>query len=1127
MKVYTTLFYLLVAFLGYGQSNSVLSKGNWYKFSIDTTGVFKIDNNFLNQLGINSNSIDPKNIKIFGNGGTMLPEIVNSPRINDLKENAIYVHGQDDGVFNNDDYILFYGKGPHDWEVSPITEETNHRQNIYSDKSYYFLIIDDTPGKRIQNLNQPNQTSIRTITSFDDFIFYERETKNLFEVGRLWFGEDFSSENFQTFSIPFPNQLANSNIKIKVSTVANSSLSSQMSISSSGTNLTTLNFPPSSSSGVTSLAILRTSEVSIPSSSSNTIQIELDYNNGGLPSAEAYLDFIEISGKKNLIVQTNQFNFRSFEAFNTNGIVQFDIQGNNIDKVWDVSDHTTPKNIENNGNSGIFSFKTNGNILDEFIAIPSNSFYTPSIEETYPIENQDLHSLENIQYLVITNDDLYNEARRLTDYHENNSNLSSVAVKLNQIYNEFSSGSPDVTAIRDFIKQLYDNSSSARKLRYVCFLGDSSYDYKDRLANNNNVVPTFHATQSFDYVSSYVTDDYFVMIDPSDGSMLTSNDIDIASGRIPVTSPQEAKQVIDKILNYYSSKSFGDWRNSITLLADDIDQDADRTLQAGLEEVADSIKRNKPFYNINKLYADAFRQETTSGGERYPQVKNAISNTIEKGTLVFDYFGHGGEDGLADERLLEIPQIEALNNFNTLPLFITVTCEFSRFDNPSRDTAGEKLFLNKNGGAVSMITTTRNVFISLGERFNKELTRDVLDFNNRDLTISENLIETKNRTSSSQKYFIYYFGDPAMKLAIPKPNIKLTKINDKDITQSIDTLKALSRVSIEGIVTDDSDNILSNFNGSLSTTIYDKSVDKQTLDNDGFGVINTFDSQESKLFRGKSSVNNGVFKFEFIVPKDIKIAFGKGKISLYANNKSIDKGGANFDVTIGGINPDAPEDNIGPELQAFLNDESFVDGGTTNASPNLLINLADPSGINTSITAVDHDIVAILDNNESDPIVLNDYYQTELDDFTKGNVSYKLRDLSEGLHTLRIKAWDTYNNSSEITLSFVVVSDSELNISNVLNYPNPFVNYTEFWFNHNKPNEPLEVRVQIFTVSGKLVKTINQISQTTGNLSRSITWNGLDDFGNKIGKGVYVYKLNVRSTVSNGTFEKYEKLVIL
>ncbi|HAO15920.1 MAG TPA: hypothetical protein DDE71_10260, partial [Tenacibaculum sp.] len=700
-------------------------------------------------------------------------------------------------------------------------------------------------------------------------------------------------------------------------------------------------------------------------------------------------------------------------------------------------------------------------------------------------------------------------------------------VLLDQIYNEFSSGSPDITAIRDFIKHLYDSSSPSKKLKYVCFFGDSSYDFKDRLTLNNNIVPTFHAKQSFDLTSSYVTDDYYTMIEASEGNMLVEDSIDIATGRIPVSSALEAKQVIDKILNYYTPKSFGDWRNTITLVADDIDQNADKTLQTGLEEIADSIKKNKPFFNIKKLYADAFKQETTSGGERYPQVKNAISDAIEKGTLVFNYFGHGGEDGLADERILENPQIQKFKNLNTLPLFITVTCEFSRFDNHLRDTAGEKLFLNKNGGAVSMITTSRNIYISNGAIFNKKLNKHVLEFENKNLSIAQNLMVTKNLSRTQQKYFIFYFGDPAMKLATPSPNIKLTKINQKAISESLDTLKALSKISIEGVVTDNSGNIIPNFNGILSTTIFDKSINKQTLDNDGFGITNTFDLQESKLFKGNASIKNGYFKFNFIVPKDIKIAFGKGKVSLYAHNNNYDKRGVNTDIIIGGIEQNAPEDTTGPEIRAFLNNESFVNGDLTNASPNLIIHLEDSSGINTSLTAVDHDIIAILDDNESNPINLNDYYQTELDNFTKGSISYKLRELSEGTHRLRIKAWDTYNNSSETTLSFVVVNDLKLNISRVLNYPNPFVNYTEFWFNHNKPNEPLEVQIQIFTVSGKLIKTINGVSQTLGNLSNTINWDGLDDFGNRVGKGVYVYKLSVKSTVSNDTFKKFDKLVVM
>lgn len=1124
-SLFILLFFIL---FGYSQNrNSVLANGTWYKFAVDTTGVFKIDASFLKELGININNINPKNLKIYGNGGRLLPELASTFRNNDIQENAIFVKGEEDNKFNEDDYILFYGIGPHSWNIDLLNETASHIQNIYSNKSYYFLTVSDTSGKRINKNSPITGSSTLTINEFDDFIFYEKEEINLLAVGRQWFGESFNTNNEQTFSIPFNNIVTNSNVKIKVTAVAQSSTSSNMNISSNGNNLPTISFPPVFGSTSSGLARYGESQRTI-NTSNNNLDIKLSYNNNGNPSARAYLDYIEVIGKKKLIVNDKQFSFRSFSEAKNPGIVNYIIENSsNIFAVWDVTNSLNPISIENeDAGTRFFSFKSNTPNLKEYVLLNKNDFYKPTQIQNKTVQNQNLHSLSNIEYLIITTETLLNEAKKLTDYHKNNNNLTTKVVNLLQIYNEFSSGSPDIVGIRDFIKHLNDNSSS-KKLKYVCFLGDSSYDFKDRIANNNNIIPTFHARESFDLVSSYVTDDFFVMIDDNDGEMKGIDDIDIASGRIPVTTVQQANQVITKILSYYNTDSFGDWRNTITLVADDIDDSSDTSLQSGLEEVADSIKKYKPIFNVNKIYADAFKQENSSGGERYPDVKNAVTNAIEKGSLVFDYFGHGGEDGLASERILEIPQIQSFNNIKTLPLFITVTCEFSRFDNPLRDTAGEQLFLNPNGGAVSMITTTRDVFISLGETFNKELTKYVLDFDNSDNTISENLIKTKNETTSNQRFFIYFFGDPAMKLAIPKPDIRINKVNGVDISQPIDTLKALSKIKLEGTITNTSGVLLNNYNGTIFTTIFDKPIDKNTLDNDGFGIINTFDSQESKIFRGKSSVVNGNFNFEFIVPKDIKIAVGKGKISLYAQDQKEEKSGVNFDIDVGGINENAPEDNTGPEVQLFMNDESFIDGGITNTSPNLIVKLSDISGINTSITAVDHDIVAIIDGNESAPIILNDFYETELNDFTKGNVKFQLRDLSVGKHTLKIKAWDTYNNSSEATLSFEVVSDTKLILNNVLNYPNPFVNYTEFWFNHNRPNEPLNVQVQIFTISGKLVKTMNQTIQTTGGLSRSITWNGLDDFGNKIGKGVYIYKMKVTSTINNLSSEKYEKLVIL
>ena len=1113
---------------GFSQSSSsVLSTGNWYKFSIDTTGVFKIDNALLQKMGINTANLDPRNIKIYGNGGAMLPQLNSDFRHDDLVENAIFVSGEDDGVFNEEDFILFYGKGPHGWELNPSLETANHQQNIYSDKSYYFLTISNSAGKRISSKPEVTDSATKTITRFDDFLFYEKEQRNLFAIGTQWFGEDFSVNDTQNFTFEFKNIDVNSPIELKVRGSAISALNSAMNISVNTQNAFSISYPKVTTGSLTlGYANHNSSRLSVNSS---TIDVSIAYNNNGNPGAKAYLDYIEVKGKKILTADGKQFSFRSFETFKTSGIVEFQVaNSNNIFGLWDVTDFVNPQKVLNSSSGADFVFKATGGVLNEFIVLNENDYFIPEVTDNALISNQNLHGIKDINYIIITNAELANQAQRLADFHQQNSGLTTQVVQLSKVYNEFASGSPDITGIRDFIKHVYTtNTSNKGKLKYVCFFGDGSYDFKDRITDNNNIVPVYESEQSFNLATSYVTDDYFVMLDANEGLMLASATIDVATGRIPVSSVQQATDVVDKILSYYNKSAFGDWRNTITLLADDIDASGEETLQLGMEKIADSIKKNKPTFNVNKIYADAFKQETSSGGERYPQVNNALTNAIEKGTLIMDYFGHGGEDGFASERILEVPQIQALNNKYTLPLFITVTCEFSRFDNPLRTTAGELTFWNKNGGAASLITTTREVYISTGQSFNERLIKVLLEFKDEDLTIAESLVAAKNGFSSFQKFFIYYLGDPAMKLAIPQPNVRITKMNGIDISQSVDTLKALSKVSFEGVVTDKFNQTLTDFNGTLSTTVFDKPIDKTTLDNDGFGIKLNFDSRESKLFRGKATVTNGVFNFDFIVPKDIKVAFGKGKLSFYASNEIEDKSGANFDVVVGGINPNATNDTTGPELNIFMNDESFIEGGNTNTSPNLIVSLSDLSGINTSITSVDHDIVAILDGDQANPIVLNDFYETELDDFTKGKVIYQLRDLTVGAHTIKIKAWDTYNNSSEATLNFTVVSDSSLVLENILNYPNPFVNYTEFWFNHNKPNEPLEVQVQIFTVSGKIVKTINQTIQTTGTLSRNLKWNGLDDFGNRLGKGVYIYKLKVKSTISNQYSEKYEKLVIL
>lgn len=1107
-------------------ANSVLASGQWYKFSVDTIGVYKIDKSFLDNLGISTNNIDPRNLAIYGNGGKLLPYRVGDFRYDDLQENSIFIEGEADGSFDNNDFILFYAQGPESWIHENTAISLKHQKNIYTDKAYYFVHVKTVPGKRINNDISSVINPQTNFTNYDDFIVHEIDRRNLFQMGQRWFGEAFDIANEQTISMHFANIDTSFPVRVKTNAVAASTASSTMDVSIGGQELYSLVF---SSTSDYQWAISKEFSTDINLSSEN-INVKLSYNNNGQSSARAYLDYIEIIGKKKLIVGNKQFGFRNFEAFNTANAISYTLQNSsNIYNIWEVTDPINPIRIENLSSGNEFSFNTNGSVLKEYVVVNQQDYYTPETIDEPLVQNQNLHGLEDIDYVIITKDFLVNEVEALAQYHRDNSDLNVAVVPLYQIYNEFGSGASDITAIRDFVKFLYDEPSNP--LKYVLLFGDASYDFKEIFEKNDNIVPAFQSYFSFNIVYSFVTDDYYGIVSDPDEGDLDYDAIqtqDVAISRIPIRTVQEGKEVVNKMLNYYSEASLGDWRNLIAMIADDADRVSDNSLMLREELLADNIKANKPVFNMKKIYFDAYQQVISSGGAEYPGANKAIVDVVEKGVLVANYFGHGGEDGLAAERVLTTENINAWNNYNALPLIMIISCEFARFDNPSRpNTAGELVMRNPNGGAIHHIATARAITINTGGTLNTQLTPYILGFDDTHLSMADYLRTVKNFYTTRERFFVFSFGDPAMKLAIPKPDIKITHMNNVPVTQSLDTIKALSHVYFDGVVSNEAGNVDTSFNGELSVTVFDKPVDKETLNNDGISGVFVFDTQESKIFRGSASVTNGQFSFDFVAPKDIRIAYGKGKLSFYADNEVIDKAGYNLDVTVGGINENAPEDNQGPVIQLYMNDKSFIDGGSTNQSPLFLAFFEDENGINTSLSSVDHDIVAILDNDQQNPIILNDYYTTELDDYTKGNLEYRLRNLEVGTHIIHLKAYDTYNNPSEASLQFVVLDDSELVLENVLNYPNPFVNYTEFWFNHNKPNEPLEVQIQIFTVSGKLVKTINQLVQNTGSLSRDIQWDGLDDFGQKIGKGVYIYKLSVNATLSDIKAEKYEKLVIL
>ncbi|WP_046758085.1 type IX secretion system sortase PorU [Kordia jejudonensis] len=1134
--------------------NSILASGNFYKFSVTKSGIYRIDANFLNQLGFNTENINPRKLKIYGNGGRMLPLRNSENQHYGIPENAITVIGENDNVFNAEDYILFYAEGPDRWN-----DDSQTHVNAFTDKTYYYITtegVDD--GKRIPETVQPSGTANTSITTFDDYQFHEVDNVNLIRLGRRWFGEVFNIEAEQTFNFNVPNIVTSAPVTIGIKPAAISNVDTFMSVLINGETAQNTNGQPifnftfsaiagnSYASQNTAGFGLRTGlleeEVTV---NSEDISIALNYDNSGVAGSIGYLDYITVEAKRNLLGTDKQFFFRYKDAASTTGIGEYTIgNATNISQVWDVSNIWNVTKITNESNAANFSFKAPMGEIREYITLDNSELLVPTLEPNSLLTNQNLKgtifSTGDVDYIIITPQAFASQAERLADFHRTHSGLNVQVVPLQKIYNEFNTGNPDVAAIRNFIKYVYDNAlSDQNKLKYICMFGDASFDYKNRIEGNTNFVPVFHVYESFNLAGGYMTDDFYGMMDDHEGNLdilPRQQFLDIAIGRMLINSPSQAKTLVDKTLSYYAEGAYGRWRNNITIISDDADNESDSTLQNDLDALGNLIANNKSFINVVKIHSDSYIQESSSGGARYPEVNKTITDNLALGSLVVNYFGHGGEDGLAGERIFEKTESQELTNECRLPLFITITCEYTRFDNPLRQTAGEFMFWNEKGGAVALVSTTRLIYKNIGLNLNQELSKFLFSYGSDTyMPVSEAFRLAKNEETNPNKRVAFYIGDPALKIAIPKPRVNLTAINDVPISQATDTLKALSRVKISGNITNNAGNLLSDYNGTVFSTIYDKQIQRQTLANDpDYQITMDFVTLGEIIFRGKASVTNGIFSFEFIVPRDIVIPVGNGRISFYAKRDGVleDHTGASENLKIGELNEDAPLDNEPPIVNLYMNDESFISGGITNESPFLLAKLSDENGINTA-SGIGHDIVGILDGDESNPIILNDYYETALDDYTNGIVKFPFRDLSEGTHTLLLKAWDVYNNSSTAEIQFTVFNENNsLTITNVLNYPNPFVSHTEFWFNHNSSSE-LDITVQVFTISGKVVRTLvgkantGSSSKDFSSLSRDITWDGRDDFGDKLGKGVYVYKLIVKSAATNQKVEKYEKIVLL
>ena len=1112
-------------------NRSVLTSGQWYKFSLNQTGIYKVTYSDLVAMGM-STPIVSAQLALFGNGGKMLPESNATPRTDDLRELPVMMFDGGDNSFDNGDYFIFYGESPHTIYYDTLDNHFTHLNNIYSDSSYYF--ITNTPGvgekKRIQTVDNSSLQANRTVSDYIHFDFYDEDQYNIGSSGKDWFGDLFDVTTQRAYSFQVPGQKqTTSRLSLHVAGVTNSY--AQMDVSVNRMDVGSLHIQPLSS--VTMATLNKKQFTFVPNSDNLTVSLTF---NKPLTTSTAYLDWIEIEVPCNLTMHSHQFGFCNPTTTGEGNVTQFIISGaGNGTYVWDVTDPGQTVRYALTPANGNAYFKVETNVIRSFYAFDGSSYL--SITPGGQVANQNLHATNQTDMVIVSHPNFLSQANKLADFRRSNDGMTVKVVTTDQVYNEFSGGSLDPMAIRDYMKMIYDRTDKAYP-KHLLLVGRPSYDFRGRHEGTEIFVPNYQFYASGNSISEIYfrsNDDELGLLDDNEKPGIFGL-YDVAVGRFPCSSVAQAETAVQKSILYTEHRNllaegatqisnYGDWRNMMSFVADDEQLEFVRTAES-LFSVTEQKNAN---INYDKIYLDAFQQVSNAGGQRYPDATTAINNRINRGCLMMTYIGHSGRDGWAAERVLENSDISRWTNPYNLPFLLSLSCTFGYYDRPALSPAELAIFNNK-GGAAAVLSASREAWSGPNSNYGHHIFNRMFDDTlGANPTLGELNTYAKNENLGSANSSLSMFvlmGDPSMPMAFPKFHIVTDSINHSHATEQSDTIRALSKVTVSGHVVDDNMQTMSGFNGTVFPSVYDKKMKTSTLANDPDIEPYEFYVQKSILFKGHSSVKNGHFTFSFYVPKDIDYSYGNGKISYYARSANSDAAGAFTDFIIGGTDTNGLNDKEGPVVELFLNDENFVDGGIVNPNPTLIAKIKDNYGINTTGNGIGHDLTAILDGASDAQIVLNDYYETEKDSFNMGTVRYNLTDLAVGKHTIKVRAWDINNNPSESELSFEVLSDQKLELSHVLNYPNPFTTHTEFFFEQNQNGGMFDIQVQIYTISGKLVKTINTSQYMEGNRCHGIPWDGLDDYGDKIGKGVYMYKVKVRNQ-NNEIAEKIEKLVIL
>ncbi|MEZ0538436.1 type IX secretion system sortase PorU [Fibrella arboris] len=1054
------------------QAQSVLKSGAWYKIGVLGTGIYQLDYTTLTALDPAFRTADPRKFRLYGNGGAPLPQANAAARPADLLENSIQVTGEADGRFDAGDVLRFYAQGPQTSTKDPVTGRFRHQINPYSDTTFYFLTIGSETGARIATRQSVPAAGLPVITTFDHYAYYEHDTTNLINSGREWLGDYYGTYPQQFVPFQLPGRVAGAPAYVTLSAVGVSLSPSAFYVSLDNTVLTSVTFEAISGYRFAPRGSARTvtSQVSLPATS-DEVRLTLTFDRQNGSGAVAYLNYVAVQTRREI----RQYDVPTLVRGGRGTYTARQATGDLL--IWDVVNPSTP----------VQQAYTLAGTQATWATSDTASFYVHTPQQVrvpaaiYPVANQNIRAEATPNLLIVTPSAWRNEAERLAQFRRTNDKLRVVVVTTAQLYNEFSSGQPDVTAIRDAAR--YFATKQPGTLRYLLLMGDASYDYRGKTksltpAETGNLIPTYESLESLDPVRTFSSDDYFGFLKDEDGewpeTYSDNTRLDIGVGRLAVKSAAEARNVVDKLIRYASDKRLlGDWRTKLLLVADDGDGNIHQNDE---DQLASLVEARHPEFRPERLFLDAFKQDTiTLAGqpaglvtERAPTVNKAINRSIDEGQLLINYAGHGGETGWAQEQILTVQDILSWTN-SRMPLFITATCEFGRYDDPNVVSGAELAQLDRTGGAIGLLTTTRPVFANtnylLNEAFYKAIFLAVEGGLPR---LGDVMRDTKNNSISGvQNRNFTLLGDPSMRLAYPQQNVTFTRLNDNVLNSTrTDTLRAGQRVTLQGEVRPQSSTVVStDFAGTVRVLVYDKPLALTTRGTESNPF--SYKAYQSLLFAGQATVQQGRFQVSFTVPTDVAPAFGFGRVYAYAvrSDSLSDAVGGYQNLVIGGAGT-LPTDTKPPTLTLTLANVDPAATQPTATGPTVTIRLqvADETGINLTQTAANHGPTLQLDT--STPSRIADYF-TGSADGKQGEFAIPLRDMAPGNYVVRARVFDLNNNLAEATLAFVVTDKPALTIQRLVGAPNPVQDQSQWLLTHNRPGQPLTWTWRLLSLNGK------------------------------------------------------------